>query len=75
MLSTSEIADIFTTWDKIFLVFTEKKYIFFYFFPLRVKLTVLWSFLVNFAWLSVLSGCNIRCKRSFAPRKCVIMSF
>ena len=31
--STSEIADIFNTFDETFLVFTEKKYIFFLFFP------------------------------------------
>ena len=36
MRSTSEIADIFKTWDEIFLVFTEKKSKF-SFFPLRGK--------------------------------------
>ena len=36
--STSEIADIFNTFDEIFLVFTRKKSKFsFYFFPLRGK--------------------------------------
>ena len=35
--STSEIADIFNTVDEIYLVFTEKKEIFFLFFPLRRK--------------------------------------
>ena len=34
---TSEIADIFNTFDEIFLVFTEKKVNFLSFFPIRGK--------------------------------------
>ena len=35
---TSEISDIFNTWDEIFLVFTEKKQILSFFIPLRGKI-------------------------------------
>ena len=35
--STSEIADIFNTWDEIFLVFTEKKVNFLFIFSVEGK--------------------------------------
>ena len=67
MCSTSEIADIFNTFDEIFLIFAEKKkvnflflfFFFFFFFCLRGKTYFLsYSFLDNFAWLSRFSGYN-----------------
>ena len=50
-----------------YLVFTEKRLIFFLFYPLRGGgggKTLLQSFLNNFAWLSAFSGYNIGYKHS-----------
>ena len=49
----------------MYLVFTEKRLIFFLFYPLRGGgKTLLQSFLNNFAWLSAFSGYNIGYKHS-----------
>ena len=66
--STSENADIFTARDEIYLVFAEKKIIFFLFYTQRKNrnhnLTFSWPFLVRFDFCSVFIGYNIGCKRS-----------
>ena len=61
---------IFSTRDEIYLVFTEKRYIFFLFLSIKEGggggggKTLLQSFLNNFAWLSAFSGYNIGYKHS-----------
>ena len=65
--STSEIAVTFNIWDEIFLVFAEKKEIFFLFFFRKGKNLTFFlviSFLDNLAWFNAFSGFNIGFKRS-----------